>query len=90
MTTRLENEQYLRRHPEVESLLSGFLGYVQNPDTYISSGYSPFSDRVGCPHNIPSSDMLMKNVGAEFLQHKTSKLLYILNRPLVASYNIPG
>ena len=34
---------------------------------YISSVYSPFSDRVGLPlHNIPSSGVLMKSIGAEF------------------------
>ena len=33
---------------------------------YISV-YSSFSDRVGLPlHNIPSSGVLMKNIGAEF------------------------
>ena len=36
---------------------------------YISSVYSPFSDRVGLPlHNIPSSGVLMKSIGAEFLR----------------------
>ena len=35
---------------------------------YISSVYSPFSDRVVLPlHNIPSSGVLMKCIGAEFL-----------------------
>ena len=34
----------------------------------ISSVYSPFSDRVGLPlHKIPSSGVLMKSIGAEFL-----------------------
>ena len=33
---------------------------------YTSSVYSPFSDRVGRPlHNIPSSGVLMKSIGAE-------------------------
>ena len=33
---------------------------------YISSVYSPFSDRVGLRlHNIPSSGVLMKSIGAE-------------------------
>ena len=36
---------------------------------YISSYYSPFSDRDGLPlHNIPSSGVLMKSIGAEFLR----------------------
>ena len=36
---------------------------------YISSVYSPFSDRVGLPlHNILSSGVLMKSIGAEFLR----------------------
>ena len=36
---------------------------------YISSVYSLFSDRVGLPlHNIPSSGVLMKSIGAEFLR----------------------
>ena len=35
----------------------------------VSSVYSPFSDRVVLPlHNIPSSGVLMKNIGAVFLQ----------------------
>ena len=35
--------------------------------SYISSDYSPFSNRVGLPlHNIPSSGGLMKSIGAEF------------------------
>ena len=34
---------------------------------YISSVYSPCSDRVGLPlHNIPSSGVLMKSIGADF------------------------
>ena len=34
---------------------------------YISLLYSPFSDRVGLPlHNIPSSGVLMKSIGADF------------------------
>ena len=34
---------------------------------YISSVYSPFSDRVGLPlHNIPYSGVLMKSIGADF------------------------
>ena len=34
---------------------------------YILSLYSPFSDRVGLPfHNMPSSEVLMKSIGAEF------------------------
>ena len=87
---------------------------------FISSVYSPFSDRVGLRlHNI--------SIGAEFLRpdalpgvnhmrwiqsqivlnitsgqnssctnlctqflHKTTTLIYALNRPLVASYDIPG
>ena len=36
---------------------------------YISSVYSPFSDQVGLPlHNIPSSGVLIKSIGAEFLR----------------------
>ena len=36
---------------------------------YISSVYSLFSDRVGLPlHNSPSSGVLMKSIGAEFLR----------------------
>ena len=36
---------------------------------YISSVYSPFSDGVGLPpHNILSSGMLMKCIGAVFLR----------------------
>ena len=36
---------------------------------YISSVYSPFSDRVVLPlHNNPSSGVLMKSIGAEFLR----------------------
>ena len=36
---------------------------------YILSVYSPFSDRVGLPlHNILSSGVLMKSIGAEFLR----------------------
>ena len=35
----------------------------------ISSVYSPFSDGVGLSlHNIPSSGVLMKSIGAEFLR----------------------
>ena len=35
----------------------------------VSSGYSPFSDGVGLPlHNIPSSGVLMKSIGAEFFR----------------------
>ena len=34
---------------------------------YISSAQSPFSDRVPF-HNIPSSGVLMKGIGAEFLR----------------------
>ena len=35
---------------------------------YISSVYSPFSDGVGHPfHNIPSSVLFIKSIGAEFL-----------------------
>ena len=37
--------------------------------TYISSVYSPFSDRVGLPlRNNPSSGVLMKSIGTEFLR----------------------
>ena len=37
--------------------------------SYISSVYSPFSDSVGLPlHNILSSGVLMKSIGAEFLR----------------------
>ena len=37
--------------------------------TYISSVYSPFSDRVGLLlHNIPSSRVLMNNIGEELIQ----------------------
>ena len=33
------------------------------------SVYSPFYDRVGLPlHNIPSSGVLMENIGAEILR----------------------
>ena len=36
---------------------------------YISSVYSSFSDRVGLPlHTIPSSGVLVKSIGAEFLR----------------------
>ena len=36
---------------------------------YISSVYRPFSDGDGLPlHNIHSSGVLMKSIGAEFLQ----------------------
>ena len=36
---------------------------------YILSVYSPFSDWVGLAlHNIPSSGLLMKSIGAEFLR----------------------
>ena len=36
---------------------------------YISLVYSSFSDRVGLPlHNIPSSGVLMKSIGAGFLR----------------------
>ena len=36
---------------------------------YITSVYSPFSNRVGLPlHNIPSPGGLMMSVGAEFLR----------------------
>ena len=35
----------------------------------ISSVYSPFSDGVGLPlHNIPSSGVLMKSIGAEYIR----------------------
>ena len=41
---------------------------VCDKNEYISSVYSPFSDGVGLPlHNIPSSGVLMKSIGAEFL-----------------------
>ena len=34
---------------------------------YISSVYSPFSDRVGLPlHNTPFPGVLMKSIGAAF------------------------
>ena len=37
--------------------------------TYISSVYSQFSDIVGLTfYNIPSSGVLMKSIGAEFLR----------------------
>ena len=37
-----------------------------------SSVYSPFSDRVGLPHhNTPFPGVLMKNIGAAFLQPNT-------------------
>ena len=36
---------------------------------YISSVYSSFSDRIGLSlHNILSSGVLMKSIGAEFLR----------------------
>ena len=36
---------------------------------YISSVYSPFSDRVRLPlHNVPSPGVLMKNIGAGILR----------------------
>ena len=36
---------------------------------YILSVYSPFSDRVGLPpHNAPFPGVLMKSIGAAFLQ----------------------
>ena len=36
---------------------------------YLSSVYSPFPDRVRLPlHNIPSSGVLLKSIGAEFLR----------------------
>ena len=36
---------------------------------YISSVYCPFSDRFGLPlHNFPSSGLLMKSIGADFLR----------------------
>ena len=39
------------------------------PSVYISSVYSPFSDRVGLPlHNNPSSGVLMKSIGVEFVR----------------------
>ena len=35
---------------------------------YISSVYSPFYDKVGLPlHNIPSSGVLVKSIGANFM-----------------------
>ena len=45
------------------------LNIIQNGfSEYISSVYSPFSDRVGLAlHNIPSSGVLMKSIGAKFL-----------------------
>ena len=43
----------------------------------ISSVYSPFSDGVGLPlHNIPSSGVLMKSIGAEFLQRLIQGILF--------------
>ena len=98
---------------------------------YISSVYSPFSDRVGLPLlNIPSSGVLNEEYwrrvfttgcpfwcqphtwdavsnsskycilsGTQLIQlykfvctipTQTITLIYILNRPLVASYDIPG
>ena len=101
---------------------------LSGPNIYISWVYSPFSDGVGLPlDKIPSSGLLMKSIGAEFLRpdalpgvnhmrgmqyqiviniifwpelsctnlciqflHKTVTLIYALNRPVVASYDIPG
>ena len=41
---------------------------IVNSGFLLSSVYTPFSDRVGLPlHNIPSSGVLMKSIGAEFL-----------------------
>ena len=52
------------------SLLIFFLvifNVLSSPQPLSSSGYSPFSDRVGLHlHNIPSSGVLMKSIGAEF------------------------
>ena len=43
--------------------------YVDEIVFYISSVYSPFSDGFGLPlHNIPSSGVLMKSIGAELLR----------------------
>ena len=51
---------------------------------YTSSGYSPFSDRVGLPlHNIPSSGVLMKSIGVEFL--RPDGLIFILQVALDSS-----
>ena len=42
---------------------------IQQYSVYISSVYSPFSDRVGLPvYNIPSTGVLMKSIGAEILR----------------------
>ena len=39
---------------------------------YISSVYSPFSDRVGLLlHNIPSSEVVIMSIRAEFLRTDT-------------------
>ena len=48
---------------------NGFVFLILQIYIYISSVYSPFSDRVGLPlHNIPSSGVLFKSIGAEFLR----------------------
>ena len=39
--------------------------YSKSQMVYISSVYSPFYDGVGLPlHNIPSSEVLIKSIGA--------------------------
>ena len=57
--------------PQIECCNLNFL--MVFPQTVASvillSVYSTFSDRVGLPlHNIPSSRVLMKSIGAEFLR----------------------
>ena len=47
----------------------------------ISSVYSPFSDRVVLSlHNIPSSGVLIKSIGAEFLRPDTLHGINYINR----------
>ena len=53
-------------HVRITIIFSDII-FIVSP-IYISSVYSPFSDRVGLPpHTIPYSEVLMKSIGADFL-----------------------
>ncbi|CAD5124356.1 DgyrCDS12645 [Dimorphilus gyrociliatus] len=47
MKTRLENEKYLRQHPEVECLVAGFLGdiFLKRPDNVRDFAANYFTDK---------------------------------------------
>ena len=48
--TRLENEQYLRDHPEVDCLIAGFLGYVTTK--YVLSSLQKLYWSMACKADI--------------------------------------